>query len=49
MFAEMPLDNHTVYKFAALAAISGFSRLCRPLETSPRETRLNVSSRLAVL
>jgi hypothetical protein len=24
MFAEMPLDNRTVYKFAALAAISGF-------------------------
>ena len=24
MFAEMPLDNRTVYKFAALAAIFGF-------------------------
>jgi hypothetical protein len=28
MFAEMPLDNRTVYKFAAVAAIPGFlSRL----------------------
>jgi hypothetical protein len=25
MFAEMPLDNRTVYKTAALAAIPGFS------------------------
>jgi hypothetical protein len=25
MFAEMPLDNRTVYKFAALAAMPGFS------------------------
>jgi len=49
MFAEMPLDNRTVYKFAALAAISGFIGLSQPLETPPRETRPNVSSRLAVL
>jgi hypothetical protein len=33
MFAEMPLDNRTVYKFAALAAIPGLSRLSPPLET----------------
>jgi hypothetical protein len=46
MFAEMPLDNRTVYKFATLAAIAGFLRL---LETSPRARRLNVSSRLTVL
>jgi hypothetical protein len=26
MFAEMPLDNRTVNKFAALAATSGLSR-----------------------
>jgi hypothetical protein len=32
MFAEMPLDNCTVDKFAALAATSGFFR---PLETLP--------------
>ena len=25
MFAEMPLDNRTVVKFAAVAAIAGFS------------------------
>jgi hypothetical protein len=49
MFAEMPLDNRTVYKYAALAAIPGFCRLSQPLETSPHETRLNVSSRLTVL
>jgi hypothetical protein len=49
MFAEMPLDNRTVYKFAAVAAIPELSWLTRPLETSPREARLNVSSRLAVL
>ena len=38
MFAEMPLDNRTVNKFAALAAIAGF---LRPLATSPRTKRLN--------
>jgi hypothetical protein len=27
MFAEMPLDNRTVYKFATLAAILVFSGL----------------------
>jgi hypothetical protein len=32
MFAEMPLDNRTVDKFAALAATSGFFK---PLETPP--------------
>ena len=32
MFAEMPLDNRTVDKFAALAAFFG---LLRPFETSP--------------
>jgi hypothetical protein len=26
MFAEVPLGNRTVYKFAAQAATSGFSR-----------------------
>jgi hypothetical protein len=41
MFAEMPLDNRTVDKFAAVAAITGF---LRPLETSPRMKRLIVSS-----
>ncbi|HXL33118.1 MAG TPA: hypothetical protein VN968_28030 [Bradyrhizobium sp.] len=46
MFAEMPLDNRTVDKFAALAACSAF---LRPLETSPRAKRLIVSSRLMVL
>jgi hypothetical protein len=46
MFAEMPLDNRTVDKFAALAASFGF---LRPLETSPRRKRLYVSSRLIVL
>jgi hypothetical protein len=45
MFAEMPLDNRTVDKFAALAASLAFS----PLETSPRAKRLIVSSRLMVL
>jgi hypothetical protein len=46
MFADMPLDNRTVDKFAAVAATSGFFR---PLETSLRTKRLNVSSRLIVL
>jgi hypothetical protein len=46
MFAEMPLDNRTVVKFAALAACFGF---LRPLETSPPTERLNISSRLMVL
>jgi len=46
MFAEMPLDNRTVDKFAALAASFGF---LRPLETSPRTKRLNISPRLIVL
>ena len=35
MFAEMPLDNRTVYKFAALAAILGVSSaswLAQPLK-----------------
>jgi hypothetical protein len=46
MFAEMPLDNRTVNKFAALAACFGF---LRPLETSPRAKRPIVSLRLIVL
>jgi len=46
MFAEMPLDNRTVDKFAALAACCGF---LRPFETSLRSKRLIVSSRLMVL
>jgi hypothetical protein len=33
MFAEMPLDNRTVNKFAALAATSGLSY---PFGKSPR-------------
>jgi hypothetical protein len=46
MFAEMPLDNCTVDKFAALAANLG---LLRPFETSPPTKRPNISSRLIVL
>jgi hypothetical protein len=46
MFAEMPLDNRTVNRFAALAATSGFNR---PFETSPQTKRLNISSGLGVL
>jgi hypothetical protein len=46
MFAEMPLDNRTVDKFAGLAASFG---LLWPPETSPSTERLNVSSRLTVL
>jgi hypothetical protein len=51
MFAEMPLDNRTVNKSAALAATSGFPGPLesRPLETSPPLRRLNISSRLIVL
>jgi hypothetical protein len=46
MFAEMPLDNRTVDKFAALAASFG---LLRPLVTSTPAKRPNISSRLTVL
>jgi hypothetical protein len=46
MFAEMPLDNYTVVKFAAVTAIAGFFRLS---QTSPRSKRLKVSPWLAVL
>jgi hypothetical protein len=46
MFAEMPLDNRTVVKFAAVAAIAGFFQL---LQTLPRSKRLKVSPWLAVL
>jgi len=46
MFAEMPLDNRTVDKFAALAACCGF---LRPFETSLRSKRLIISSRPMVL
>jgi hypothetical protein len=41
MFAEMPLDNRTVNKFAAYAAISGLSH---PFETLPKTKRSNISS-----
>jgi hypothetical protein len=37
MFAEMPLDNRTVNKFAAMAAISG---LFRPPEHNHRQNDL---------
>jgi hypothetical protein len=33
LFAEMPLDNRAVDRFAAVVATSGF---LRPFETSPR-------------
>jgi hypothetical protein len=46
MFAEMPLDNRTVDKFAALAACFGF---LRPPGTSPQTKRLIISQRLMVL
>jgi hypothetical protein len=46
MFADMPLDNRTVERFAALAAIPW---LPRPFETSPMTKRLNVSPWLIVL
>jgi hypothetical protein len=46
MFAETPLDNRTVDKFAGIAARVGF---LRPLATSPRAKRLYISSRLIVL
>jgi hypothetical protein len=46
MFAEMPVDNRTVNKFAALAACFGF---LWPPETSPRAKRPIVSLRLIVL
>jgi hypothetical protein len=46
MFAEMPLDNRTVVKFAAVAAIAGFLRLPH---MPPRSKRLKVSPWLAVL
>jgi len=49
MFADMPLDNRTVYEFAAFAAIPSFCWLSLPLETSPRLRRLNVSFRLISL
>jgi hypothetical protein len=46
MFGEVPLDNRTVDKFAALAASFGF---LKPLEASPRAKRLIVSPRPIVL
>jgi hypothetical protein len=50
MFAEMPLDNRTVNKFAALlATLAATSGFFWPLGTVPRARRLNVSSRLTVL
>jgi hypothetical protein len=46
MFADMPLDNRTVEKLAALAASAGS---LRPFKTSPPTRRLKVSPRLIVL
>jgi hypothetical protein len=46
MFAEMPLDNRTVVKFAAVAAIAGFFR---SPHMSPGPKRFKVSPWLAVL
>jgi hypothetical protein len=46
MFAEMPLDNRTVVKFAAQTALAGFFR---PLHMSPRPKRSKVSLWLTVL
>jgi hypothetical protein len=46
MFVDMPLDNRTVYRLAAVAATSGFFRL---LETVTRTKRSNVSPRATVL
>jgi hypothetical protein len=46
MFAEMPLDNRTVAKFAALTACLGF---LKPPETAPRPKRAIISSRARVL
>jgi len=44
MFAEMPLDNRTVDKFAALAAIPNFH-----LPSLSPAKRLNISSSLIFL
>jgi hypothetical protein len=50
MFAEMPLDNRTVNKFAALPLPLDLALgLLDPLSTSPRTKRPNISSWLAVL
>jgi hypothetical protein len=46
MFAEMPLDNRTVAKFAALTACLGF---LKPSETAPRRKRPIISSRVLIL
>jgi hypothetical protein len=46
MFAEMPLDNRTVNKFAALPPARGFYR---PYSASPQLKRFNISLWLAVL
>jgi hypothetical protein len=46
MFAEMPLDNRTVVKFAAVAAIAGSFRLPH---MPPESKRFKVSSWLAIL
>jgi hypothetical protein len=40
MFAEIPLDNRTVDKFAALGRLLG---LLKPLETSAPAKRSNIS------
>jgi hypothetical protein len=50
MFAEMPLDNRTVNKFAALLAPGRhLQALSAPFGTVPRSIRLNVSPRPTVL
>jgi hypothetical protein len=46
MFAEMPLDNRTVAKFATLTACLGF---LKPPETRAATKRPIISSRAAVL
>jgi len=45
--AEMPLDKSTVIEFAAVAAV--FGSLFRPLESSPRTKRPNVSLQWTIL
>jgi hypothetical protein len=53
MFAEMPLDNRTVDKFAARFALAGIwpppQGFLTRLESSPPIKRPNVSPRLTVL
>jgi hypothetical protein len=50
MFAEMPLDNRTVVKFAAGTSSFGFAEtLFWPFGTSPHAERFNISQRLEIL